>query len=782
MVPGFGPVSQRQRLLAFAVVVAMIVAIISVAPAFSRPLGVVPAFFTIWTLAFVGFQLLTAAFLFVRSRVDRSLASAVLCGTYVFCALLVAANTLALPGVGGLDRVLGIGATSAGFCWAFLHFAFPLGIALAALCEGRRSTLPSWLPVVSAIALAALAIVVAYALGAASPRAMFGLDLRASLTLVAIAQIVAASGAIVVSCRAGAALTSLRLWIAIALVALILDTFLTAITNERYTVAWYAARLLSATAGSVVLVAIATEATEALIALRARLAGQEGLRELAGSIPHIIFTARPSGIVDWGNARWFAYTGLSEGEAFGRGWLAVHHPAEIDELKRRWHVGVATGHEFESEFRLRGADGAFRWFSCRIVPLRDEDGAVVRWYGSLTDIDEKRRQATHLRDLYAREHRIASALQTAFLPATFPECRGLAFSNVYNPAAEDANVGGDWYDVFTLTDGRVAVCVGDVSGHGLDAAVRMLRAREVVRAAAIGDATPSRVLAVAARAIGNESDQFITALFGVVDRQRGTFRYASAGHPPPALLQDGRSRILPYGGMPLGIDSKPEFEDHTFDIGEGDVLALYTDGLIESTRDTVDGECRLLSLLDSGVTDAASIALGMLGERQQDDVAVATIAVGPRHASDARRPGWLFHAGDAADARGSRPSFALYLRACGVAPDDIALAELVFGELLGNVVRHAPGPVDIGFAWQGHHGRLRFADRGAGIAPRETVTPSPFAESGRGWLIIETLGITPAVSVRAGGGTEVVVDLPFSPREPAAPAAPFEVVVPLRSA
>ncbi len=779
------PVTKNQRLVALAVVAAMLVAILSIAPALHRRLGVVPFFFGAWVLVFVGSEALTAGFLFFRTQIDRSLGSAILAGTYAFSAVLVVANTLALPGVGGLDGAFGIGLHSARYCWLFLHLGFPLGIGLSILAGNRRFDRSPWIAAAGSIGIGALAIFVAYTFGPGLPAlATHGVPTPFFATCLVVMAVVATSS-IVASCRVRERQTSLQLWTAVALVAFVFDSFLTSFAGGAYTLGWYAARLLSATAGSVVLVAVATEATQLFFTLRARLAGQESLRDLAGSIPQIIFTARPDGIVDWANERWFAYTGVTEQEAYGIGWFAVHHPAETAELKRRWRAEMVAGKEFVHEFRLRGSDGTFRWFSNRVVPVRDENGAVIRWYGSLTDIDEQRRQATHLRELYAREHRIANALQTAFLPSSFPECAGIAFSHVYNPASEDENVGGDWYDAFTLPDGRVAVCVGDVSGHGLDAAVRMLRAREVVRAAAIGDPTPSKVLGVTARTIATESDQLITALYGVVDRERGTFRYASAGHPPPAWLHDGVARLLPYGGMPLGIDETSTFVDHEIEIGEGDVLALYTDGLIEATRDSVEGERKLLALLASGVTDAGSLSYDMVGDRKQDDVAVATIAVGPRNAADTRRRGWHFHTVDASLARGARPSFALYLRACGIAADDIATAELIFGELLGNVVRHAPGPVEIGFVWTCSVGRLRVADRGAGLTLGSggAQSPSLFAESGRGWLIIETLGLTPRATARPGGGTEVVVEIPFSASAVAAPApAPFGLVVPLRSA
>ncbi|MDQ6925712.1 MAG: PAS domain-containing protein, partial [Candidatus Eremiobacteraeota bacterium] len=110
-------------------------------------------------------------------------------------------------------------------------------------------------------------------------------------------------------------------------------------------------------------------------------------RVIADAVPQMMWSALPDGWIDWYNARWYEYTGQTRDEAAGWGWQAVHHPEDLPVVMRAWPGSIATGEPFEMEFRLRRADGIFRWFLTRAIPLRDERGTIVRWYGSNTDID-----------------------------------------------------------------------------------------------------------------------------------------------------------------------------------------------------------------------------------------------------------------------------------------------------------------------------------------------------------------------------------------------------------
>jgi PAS domain S-box-containing protein len=106
------------------------------------------------------------------------------------------------------------------------------------------------------------------------------------------------------------------------------------------------------------------------------------------NVPELAWTARPDGYVDFYNHRWFEFTGTSPEQMRGWGWKAVHHEDVVDAVAERWQRSLRTGQPFEMEFPLRRADGAFRWFLTRCVPVRGKGGAIVRWFGTSTDVNE----------------------------------------------------------------------------------------------------------------------------------------------------------------------------------------------------------------------------------------------------------------------------------------------------------------------------------------------------------------------------------------------------------
>lgn len=134
---------------------------------------------------------------------------------------------------------------------------------------------------------------------------------------------------------------------------------------------------------------VARQRVEALAGQLARSEGE--LRALAESMPQLAWSAQPDGFVDWYNGRWREYTGKEREELQGWGWQKVHDPAFVAEVTARWQTALETGQNFEMEFPVRRADGAFRWHLTRAVPLRDEAGTITRWFGTNTDIDDAKR-------------------------------------------------------------------------------------------------------------------------------------------------------------------------------------------------------------------------------------------------------------------------------------------------------------------------------------------------------------------------------------------------------
>ena len=240
----------------------------------------------------------------------------------------------------------------------------------------------------------------------------------------------------------------------------------------------------------------------------------------------------------------------------------------------------------------------------------------------------------------AAKQATVDALMEGFLAVDFPIVDGLKFDVLYKPAAALEHLGGDWYDVFTLPDGRVAFSLGDVCGRGLGAAVKMGQAKQAVKVAAslqINDPMPIAVLDQTNKVIflNNHQVEFTTAIYGVIDVANRKVTYASAGHHPPILAKPGeQSRIMPNHGFPLGVElNLPDLiKEHEFNYESGMLLVLYTDGLIEFSHDAAEGEASLLKAARDAVTEgarnpAAFIAESVLQEEMEhpDDVAVLTI-------------------------------------------------------------------------------------------------------------------------------------------------------------
>src|SRR5882762_1746006 len=135
--------------------------------------------------------------------------------------------------------------------------------------------------------------------------------------------------------------------------------------------------------------------TRSVDADQASNAMEERLRLILDTIPAIVWRKLPDGSADFLNKRFLEYTGLSLESGMGWGWMKAFHPD--DGLMEEWRAALAAGRPFEMEARLRRADGVWRWFQLRAVPLRDEQGNVVKWYGTTSDIDDLKKAEDRLR-------------------------------------------------------------------------------------------------------------------------------------------------------------------------------------------------------------------------------------------------------------------------------------------------------------------------------------------------------------------------------------------------
>jgi PAS domain S-box-containing protein len=254
---------------------------------------------------------------------------------------------------------------------------------------------------------------------------------------------------------------------------------------------------------------------------------------------------------------------------------------------------------------------------------------------------------------YTRERTTALALQRSLLPQRLPEQSAVEVASRYLPAGAHAGVGGDWFDVIPLSGARVALVVGDVVGHGIHASATMGRLRTAVRTLADVDLPPDELLtrlddlvirlSAEANAAGGddaENDVGATCLYAVYDPVSRRCSLARAGHPLPALVTpDGAVGFLDLpAGPPLGLGGLP-FESTEIELPEGSIVALYTDGLVESRDHDIDlGLERLRRALTHPVpslnTICDNVLRAVLPNRPADDVA---LLVARTHALDGDR-------------------------------------------------------------------------------------------------------------------------------------------------
>jgi anti-sigma regulatory factor (Ser/Thr protein kinase) len=288
----------------------------------------------------------------------------------------------------------------------------------------------------------------------------------------------------------------------------------------------------------------------------------------------------------------------------------------------------------------------------------------------------------------------AETLQRALLPADLAAVPGVSVAGRYLAAGEESQVGGDWYDVVALRDGKAGLVIGDVVGHGMHAASRMARLQSAVRAFALEGLRPGLVLERTSWfALEDDRPTMATMLYAVLDPDGGMLRAASAAHPPPLVIDRLGEARLAEGprGSPLGARQYPSYEESVVAVEPGSTIVLYTDGLVERAGVSLDeGFERLREIASSAPHEPVALcqqlvdaALG--GEGPPDDVAVL---VAHLEMPVAERLELSVEASPESLAR-VRRTFARWLRAVGV--DGVDAYELVVacGEACANAVAHA---------------------------------------------------------------------------------------------
>jgi GAF domain-containing protein/anti-sigma regulatory factor (Ser/Thr protein kinase) len=339
---------------------------------------------------------------------------------------------------------------------------------------------------------------------------------------------------------------------------------------------------------------------------------------------------------------------------------------------------------------LRGPRGTLGVLSFAFAGPRgfsDEDRAFI---GTLGD---QCAQALDRAAQYEREHRVAETLQRALLPRALPDLPGLTLRAAYRSGGQ-LEVGGDWYDAFVLPDGRVAVGIGDVVGRGLDAAVVMGQMRQSIRSIALAGAGPAEILEHAGLVLTQThgSDGMATVVIGLLDQGTLAFTYAVAGHPAPLVaMPDGRIERLTGGGPPLGVLTEVPNREATTTLPAGGLLVLYTDGLIESSRDAAAADATLLRAVAAEAAQPSPDQAGAIlvraaaEQRLVDDLAIVTLQV----AADVADGFHISLPAEPSSLARVRPAFRRLARYAGLDAELTMGLLVASGEALANVVLHA---------------------------------------------------------------------------------------------
>lgn len=456
-------------------------------------------------------------------------------------------------------------------------------------------------------------------------------------------------------------------------------------------------------------------------------------------------------------------------------------PLQYQGLADAMRTGQIVWHESEDALHARypgreSLPDAIRRGSRAAVPLMSRGAAIGTLYMNFQEsrlFDEADRefmltlgrqcaQAVERARLYEREHRVAETLQRAFLPAVLPRIPGLAIHAAYQPGVRESDIGGDWYDVFQLPNGHVALSIGDVVGHGLEAAVIMGQVRQSIRAAVLQEGAPATVLERASQILKltYAHGGMATALFAIFDPVSSTLSYATAGHPAPILAVPGRDpAVLAAGGLPLGYLDTEHVSSWVVELPPGTLLVLYTDGLIEATRDPVTGQQAALGATRNELArPSANPAQGIVqqvlaGGRAHDDIAVITLALDatPLDAFDLTLPA------EPSSPALIRQSLRRLAKAVGLEDNRAAALTIAVGEAVNNVVEHA---------YYGTAGTVRVRARRDDIALRVEVAdegawrPSRAPDGGgHGLQLMSALVESVEIDTTAAGTTVTMIML-----------------------
>ncbi len=287
--------------------------------------------------------------------------------------------------------------------------------------------------------------------------------------------------------------------------------------------------------------------------------------------------------------REFLYLEVAPGEDIAGAVFDTRSPVQYGDLREvdthmaRLAIGQGLRSALAVPLLARGRSiGVLTALDRRTDAFVDEDMELLLTFASQAAL------AIDTASLYGREHHVASVLQSSILPERLPVMRGLETGSFYLPAGMDAEIGGDYYDLFATGDGSAVIAIGDVCGKGVQAATKTSMIKYFLRGMIAAGAGPGQALSELNRIVSGTGDpsDIVTAWVGIVDPARRSFLYADGGHPPALLYRRSSRKFerLEATGPLLGAIEDAPYDERVIRIEPGDLLLTYTDGVTEARR------------------------------------------------------------------------------------------------------------------------------------------------------------------------------------------------------